>query len=115
MPLSPIGVPDLWLITDNPVQTLKDNGLASLPFNVAVSGSAPDSVREDGECQLTLYLFHVEQDKSQMNSPVLGKRALTVPFQPLGLNLYYMLSAFSGKSYAQEQQAMSIAMRCFHE
>jgi len=117
MALSPLGVPDLSLITDKLIQMLKDSGLASPPlaFNIAISGSAPETVREKGGCQVSLYLFHVEQDKFQMNSPVLGKRAQIVPFQPLALNLYYMLSAFSGDNYAQEQQAMSIAMRCFHE
>src|SRR5690242_10926916 len=117
MGLNPLEVPDLTLITDKLIQMLKDAGLTSPPltFNITVSGSAPDTVREDADCQLSLYLFHIEQDKFQLNPPVTGKRAQIVPFQPLALNLYYMLSASAGKNYAQEQQAMSIAMRCFNE
>ena len=125
MPLSPLGVLDLSLVTDKLVDMLKAcrdhspmwkaNGGDAHPFTIEVSGSAPDSVRDKGGCQMTLYLFHVEQDKFQMNSPVLGKRAQTVPFQPLSLDLYYLLTAFSKDNYVQEQQAMSIAMRCFHE
>jgi len=125
MALSPLGVLDLSLVTDKLVDMLKAcrdhspmwkaNGGDVNQFTIEVSGSAPDSVREKGGCQMTLYLFHVEQDKFQMNSPVLGKRAQTVPFQPLSLDLYYLLTAFSKDNYAHEQQAMSIAMRCFHE
>src|SRR5207244_3883915 len=35
--------------------------------------------------------------------------------QPLSLELYYLLTAFSRGAYIQEQQAMSIALKCFHE
>jgi hypothetical protein len=39
-----------------------------------------------------------------------------IPAQPLSLDLYYLLTASSAEgSYVQEQQAMSIALKCFHE
>jgi hypothetical protein len=75
-------------------------------------------------------LFHVAQDKYQRNSPVTGPfapkpptnpqrwatRVPPIPAQPLSLDLYYLLSASSADgSYVQEQQAMSIALKCFHE
>jgi uncharacterized protein (DUF2132 family) len=125
MPLSPLGVLDLSLVTDNLTTMLKAcrdhsplwkaNGGDADPFTIEVTGLAPDSVRDKGHCQLSLYLFHVEQDKFQMNSPLLSKRAQTIPSQPLSLNLYYLLTAFDKDNYVHEQQAMSIAMRCFHE
>jgi hypothetical protein len=37
-----------------------------------------------------------------------------VSYLPLALDLYYLLSAFSDTSYAEEQQAMSVALRIFH-
>ena len=66
----------------------KANGGNVDPFTIDVTGSAPDSIRDKGGCQMSIYLFHVEQDKYQMNSPVLGQRAQTIPFQPLSLGLY---------------------------
>jgi len=44
------------------------------------------------------------------------QRALTIPSQPLSLDLYYLVTAFDAdNSYVHEQQAMSIALKCFHE
>jgi hypothetical protein len=125
MPLSPLGYLDLSLVTDKLIKMLKacrdnspmwkKNGGDVDHFTIEVSGSAPDTVRDSGVCQLSLYLFHVEQDKFQMNSPVMGARAQPIPFQPLSLNLYFLLSAYAKDDYTSEQRAMSIAMRCFHE
>jgi hypothetical protein len=125
MPLSALGVLDLSLVTDtliNMIKTCRDNspmwkanGGDVDKFTINVSGSAPETVRDAGGCQLSLYLFHVEQDQFQMNSPVMGPRAQPVPFQPLSLNLYFLLTAFAKDDYVAEQRAMSIAMRCFHE
>ena len=33
----------------------------------------------------------------------------------MSLDLYYLLTAYADKNYVQEQQAMSIAIRCFYE
>jgi hypothetical protein len=83
---------------------------------VSVSGSAPDSVRDgEGGVKVTLYLFHVETDPHNRNSPLLGKRAAELPFQPMSLHLYYLLTAFAKENYVQEQQMMSIALRWFYE
>jgi hypothetical protein len=41
-------------------------------------------------------------------------RPRQVPQQPLALTLYYLLSAHS-ESYVEEQQAMSIALKAFHD
>jgi hypothetical protein len=70
---------------------------------ITVSGSSPDSVRQatDGGCQLTFYL---------RNAPVVGPRSMPIPFQPLSLNLYYLLTAYANANAEQEQQAMSIAL-----
>src|SRR5579859_6971591 len=104
MALSPLGVLDVSIVTDRLIQMLtscrdhsplwKANGGDADLFPIAISGSAPETVRDKGGCQLSLYLFHAEQDKYQMNAPVLDKRAQTIAFQPLSLNLYYLLTAF---------------------
>jgi hypothetical protein len=124
MTLGLLGLLDLSIITDRLIKLLEDcrdnsplwNGAAP-QFTINVTGNPPDTLREAGDCQLSLYLFHVESDKFQKNSPVSGARDAKIPSQPLSLNLYYLLSAFSNNEngYREEQQAMSIALRWFHE
>lgn len=136
MPLNPLGVLDLSHITDRLVHMIehcRDNSplWATLnsttpTFTITVSGSAPESVRKDGGCQVTVSLIHISQDKFQRNfvyppspqPPPLHPpppRAQEIPTQPLALDLYYLISAYADKNYVEEQQAMSIVLRCFHE
>lgn len=127
MALTLLGLLDLSVVTDRLVAMLsnaRDNSpLFPFPFTIKISGSAPDSVRQDGDCQLSLYLFHVAANKFLRNSPVtpplpdLRARSQVppIPAQPLSLDLYYLLTAFAGREYVQEQQAMSVALKCFHE
>ncbi len=121
MALGLLGVLDLSIITDTLINQLKDcinNSplwtVTNPEFPLEVTGSQPEAVRNDGSCQLSLYLFHVCQDKFQRNSPVMGTRSSLIPQQPLSLDLYYILTAYAGKNYTQEQQAMSVAMRCLY-
>jgi hypothetical protein len=132
--LFPLGVLDLSLITDALIKYLNeclvnaplwatlDGGLPT--YTTKVSGSMPDAVRNppSDDCELTISLLHVSQDKFQRNAAfVLDKTnrpdvrtSLRIPQHPLSLDLYYLLSAFAGKEYVREQQVMSIAMRCLH-
>lgn len=120
----PLGLLDLSIITDRLISLLEDR--KGVPAKYATTGLPPNEIRSDSGCQLSLYLFHISQDKFQRNSPVTGPwttapqtatRVPKIPFQPLSLNLYYILTAYSGDpgAYIQEQQAMSIALKCFHE
>jgi len=134
----PLGLLDLSLVTGQLLTLLKSwvaathiwDGDPSQKFDINLNGKPPDLAREDPGCQLDLYLFHVTQDKYQRNAPVTGPYALKppastqqtvtrvppIPAQPLSLDLYYLLTASSADgSYVQEQQAMSIALKCFHE
>jgi hypothetical protein len=135
MPLNRLGVLDLSIVTDRLIAVLtdcydhyplwKNNGGEVDRFAINITGAAPDTVRELGDCQLSVYLFHVNPDPYQRNSPVTGPRpqptpqvplrAQMIPFQPLSLDLYYLLSAFCKADFHKEQQAMSLALRCFHE
>ena len=125
MALGQLGVLDLSVITDTLISMLSDciaNTLlwqtegspVTVPPTIVVSGSQPETVHKDGNCQLSLYLLHIGQDKFQRNSPVKGSRSSMIPQQPLALDLYYLLSVHAGKDYTLEQQAMSIALRCFY-
>lgn len=93
-------------------------GLAGPSFTPTFSGLAPNAVRDGQGPQLSLFLYHVELDNARESlfwGPEM-QQASAAPssFLPLALNLYYLLSTFSEGSYAQEQQAMSVAMRVFH-
>jgi hypothetical protein len=129
--LAQLGTLDLSMVTDALLTQLHDsytdwplwdtNGGPITKFSVDINGSMPESVRDDGGCQLTLYLLHITENKHLKNTPVrvsttpLRTRALTIPLQPLALDLYYLLTAFAGKQYRQEQRAMSIAVRSLFE
>ncbi|MDD5034281.1 MAG: DUF4255 domain-containing protein [Methylococcaceae bacterium] len=145
MALNPLGVLDLSNITDllkfnledywkgnptkqppipvNPLWESLGKKIPSETFNFYIGGEMPLELRSGKEesCQVSIYLFHVEQDKYQRNSPVTGpysssgaSRVPAIPYQPLSLDLYYLVTAHS-KNYREEQRAMSIALRYFHE
>jgi hypothetical protein len=117
---------DLSIITDELIALLRDtidpasavwktNGGPIDFFHVTVSGAMPETDRDGTGCLLSLYLLHISQDPTFRNTPVSGPLAQTNRSQPLSLDLYYLLTSFANKNYNQEQQAMSLAMRCFHE
>lgn len=108
---------DLWGL-EPPGEGLPDNTNPEQAFAINVSGNAPDITEADAQgCELGIYLFHVENSAFMRNSPVIGDPAipLPVPYQPMALNLYYLLSAYARGNYIQEQQAMSIALKCLYE
>jgi hypothetical protein len=91
------------------------NGGTVTKFTIAVSGAMPEQVRALGDCQLTVYPFHVEIDPFSRNTPLTGSAAQPNRSQALGLSLYYLVSAYAKNAPEQEQQAMSIALQALHE
>lgn len=84
------------------------------PFTLSFTGLPPDEARKLDHCQLSLYLFHIAADKFYRNTYPRGGRARLIPEHPLALTLYYLLTAHS-KNNNHAQQAMSVALKCFHE
>jgi hypothetical protein len=119
--LAPLGVLDLSVVTQTLLSMLGTymSSTAPIPMSIIPSGYMPDAVRQDGGPQLTFSLFYVVEDKFQRNSPLLNShphpRAQTLPYQPMSLDLYYLLSASFQKNWEQEQQAMSLAMQFFYQ
>ena len=119
---------DLSAVTDSLIDLVKSNwapaplwaelGLAGPSFTPTFSGLAPDAIRDGGGPQLSLFLYHVEADNAQEStfwtSQMVRSPGQPVKYLPLALDLYYLLSSFSETSYAEEQQAMSVAVRVFH-
>jgi len=132
-PLNPMGVLDLSIVTELLINTLTDywpdSQLWSTLFSDAffkpnTTGLTPEAVRNLDGCQLTISLVHIEPSKSQRNfvypptPPGPNRpapRAQQIPQLPLGLDLYYFVTAYSSQNYQQEQQAMSIVLNCFHQ
>jgi hypothetical protein len=119
---------DLSAVTDSLIDLVKNNwasapiwaelGLGGPSFTPTFSGLAPDSIRDGGGPQLSLFLYHVESDNAQeatfWTSQMVRSPGQPVRYLPLALDLYYLLNAYSDGSYSDEQQAMSVAMRIFH-
>jgi hypothetical protein len=128
MTVAVFGTPDLASISGvlvDLVRSCNDSSAAWNPdganpppgpdFTLEVSGLAPDAVRHLGNCQLTMYLFHVAADPFNRNQPLDGRFSGLIPYLPLGLNLFYLVTAYDTQTAAHEQRAMSIAMKCLHE
>ncbi|HEX3153139.1 MAG TPA: Pvc16 family protein [Candidatus Angelobacter sp.] len=112
-------VSDLTSITDLLTTQLTDAIKASpkwqaqhFPFEV--SGLMPEVSRKDGTSVLSFYLLHVSRDPYWRNTPVQGSRAQLNPSQPLSLDLSYLLTTYSEKSWEMEQYLMSVALSHFH-
>jgi hypothetical protein len=117
---------DLSVVTDT-LKRLVDTEWPNAPlwtsatplFAVDVTGLSPDAVRQGQGAQLSLYLYHVEEDKATeslfWSAQAQSAGGQPLQYQPLALDLYYLLSAYAEGNYVHEQQAMSIAMRVFHE
>jgi hypothetical protein len=132
-----LGLLDLYLITDQLIQQLKDCTTATKlweeesaeEFNIHWTGHAPDAAWKEDGCRVSVYLFHVAADRFNRNTypirdappaipgPGIPRQkipAQRIPQQPLALTLYYLIAAHSA-DYVEEQRAMSIALKCFHE
>jgi hypothetical protein len=120
---------DLSIVTDTLRKFLTDALVADPtwgggppPFSVSISGQHPETPTGTSDCELSLYLFHVGPDKFLANSfwsqaaqsgGGVGKQP--VAFEPLCLDLWYMLSAQAKSSYVHEQQVLGVAMQALHE
>jgi hypothetical protein len=90
-------------------------------FVPTVTGAAPDAVRDGEGTQLSIFLYHVESDNAQesrfWNPQLVSGPEEPVSYMPFALNLFYIVSAYSSaeKGYTEEQEAMSVALRIFHD
>jgi hypothetical protein len=120
---------DLSAVTDGLINLVKDEwatapiwaelGLGAPSFTPNFTGLAPDVIRKADGPQLSMFLYHVESDhpweNAQWTPQMVRSPGEPVQYLPLALDLYYLVSAYSPTSYAQEQQAMSVALRIYHE
>ncbi len=119
---------DLSAVTDSLIGLVKNQwatapiwaelGSGQPSFTPTFTGLAPDVARQQPGPQLSMYLYHAESDNAQetlfWQPQMLSGTGEPVRFLPLALDLFYLLFAYSETSYAEEQEAMSVAMRIFH-
>ena len=117
---------DLSVVTDT-LKNLVDAQWQNAPlwspatplFAVDVTGLSPEAARLGQGAQLSLYLYHVDENNARESlfwaAQAQSAGGPPLRYQPLALDLYYLLSAYAEGNYVHEQQAMSIAMRVFHE
>lgn len=116
---------DLSLVTDTLTGFISAAILASpaytgagAPTRPTVTAQHPDEPSA-AETRLNLYLFHIAADAHQVNNfwtqSSQGGPGQPIAFEPLALDLWYMLSAESATSYNQEQLALGVAMQGLHE
>ncbi len=119
---------DLSAVTDGLIDLVKSSwnsapiwaelGSVGPTFTPTFTGLGPDAIRDGNGPQLSLFLYHAESDNAQeatfWTSQMLRSPGQPVRYLPLALDLFYLLSAYSETSYAEEQEAMSVALRIFH-
>ena len=122
---------DLSAVSDSLIGLVKNEWAASADlgeigrtppgptFTPTFTGLAPDAVRQEAGPQLSLYLYHVEPDHARegmfWHPEILGQpQGAPTRFLPLALDLFFLLFAYSQASYAEELEAMSVALRVFH-
>jgi Pvc16 N-terminal domain len=111
---------DLASVTDALVGELSDafdnsplwtaNGGTQPKFTLKVNGMPFDLARKETDSQLNLALIHAGLNPSYRNLTQRGAGGVEQPLLPAALTLTYAVSAFSGKDYVREQQAMGIAL-----
>lgn len=82
---------------------------------VPVSPLPPDKL-DPG--MLGIHLYHISEDAQFKNQPAPGADSPPVRYTPMGLNLYYQLSAHTGDdddSTYQAQLLLGLALKAFHD
>jgi hypothetical protein len=112
---------DVSLVTQALVELLKAHIGNSAAWPQAagtplVTAQPPDQLATG---TLGVYLYHVAEDPSRKNQPPVGRDSPPVRFTPMGLQLYYQVSALGdgadGLANLQEQLLLGAAVKAFHD
>jgi hypothetical protein len=113
---------DLSLVTQTLVELLKAHISNSTAWSIAswgvpvVTGDPPDKL-EAGS--LGVYLYHVTEEAHTKNQPAVGRDPVPVRHTPMGLALYYQITALGtskgSAATAQEQTYIGCALKALHD
>jgi hypothetical protein len=87
---------------------------------VTAVATAPHNVGDSAQNQLSLYLYHVSEDPYYRNMPGAGNDPPNVAKAPMGLCLYYILTAHHTSDDLEadpltQQRLMGLALKTFHD
>lgn len=109
---------DLSLVTQS-LKTLLTNNVPAIlapPVGFTVSPLPPDQFKDEG---LVIYLFHLGEDPFFKNTAPPSTDAPPVRFAPMGVDLYYLLTAHSkaggDQAALNEQKMMGAAVKTLHD
>ena len=82
--------------------------------------TAPNQIGESAQNHLSLYLYHVSEDPYYRNAPGEGNDPPNVAKAPMGLCLYYILTAHHTSDATEvdpltQQRLLGLAMKTFHD
>jgi hypothetical protein len=99
--------------------SFKASPIWSSPGNLispAISPQPPDQLKKES---IGLYLYHVSEDTKYKNLPSPGNDYPPVRYTPMGLNLFYQLTAHSTEDLDTgsfiEQKMLGIAIKALHD
>jgi hypothetical protein len=112
---------DIALVTETLISLIKKQ-IATSPEKAKVSPLEVSALPADkltGDHTIGLYLYYMTEDPHYKNLESPGRDTPPVRFTPMGLNLYYQLTAHSdiagGTGAENEQTMVGLAMKALHD
>lgn len=110
---------NLWYVTHSLTTLIKAAVEASPDYGgeVTVSARPPDQLK-DSPKTLGFYLYHIAENAHHKNLPPPGSDVPPVRYTPMGLDLFYQLTAHGGDSEAGIQEAhrmMGLAIKALRD
>lgn len=112
--------PNLWYVTHSLTTLIKaavEASKASGNLAVTVSARPPDQLKGSSNT-LGLYLYHIAENTQYKNRPPPGSDVPPVRYTPMGLDLFYQLTAHGEQSEAGIEQAhlmMGLAVKSLRD
>src|SRR5579864_7782565 len=110
---------DLSDVTTALTQLLTLNIHDVLGQNVTVVATPPDRLGVNALNTLSLYLYHVRETAATQNIPGPGSDVPNIPTAPLGMDLFYILTAHQHTNETfdalMEQRLMGLALKTLHD
>jgi hypothetical protein len=114
---------DLSAVTSTLTSLLESNiNLHLQPTGPPITAvaTAPNNVGESAQNHLSLYLYHVSEDPYYRNAPGAGNDPPNVAKAPMGLCLYYILTAHHTSDSVDldplmQQKLLGLALKTFHD
>ncbi len=98
--------------------TLLKTGLEAHKSPFSNVSPDPPSKEKESEKSISFYLFHIQESAHHRNFPPPGVNQPPIRYSPMGLNLFYQMTANSDDDESgtyDEQEMMGVAMKILHD